>query len=100
MSSQSCTENQHRVLVINNNRLPGPLVIVPTSSFWGELAVYSSLARPYVVSEPDPPLLHMQGSGSETRPYASLIPRPSHCPVFDRLQYAEMEGEGLVYFIM
>ena len=25
----------------------------------------------------------------------SLIPRPSHCPVFDRLQYAKMEGEGL-----
>ena len=27
-----------------------------------------------------------------------LIPRSSHNPVFDRLQYANMEGEGLVYF--
>ena len=29
----------------------------------------------------------------------SLIPRPSHRPVFDRLQYAKTEGEGLVHFI-
>ena len=28
----------------------------------------------------------------------SLIPRPSHHPVFDCLQYAKMEGEGLVHF--
>ena len=31
-------------------------------------------------------------------PY-NLVPRPSHCPVFDRLQYAKTEGEGLVSFI-
>ena len=44
--------------------------------------------------------------GSETedtsllfRSVFSLIPRPSHRPVFDRLQYAETEGEGLVSFI-
>ena len=30
----------------------------------------------------------------------SLVPRPSHRPVFDRLQYAKTEGEGLVLFIM
>ena len=29
----------------------------------------------------------------------SLVPRPSHRPVFDCLQYVKMEGEGLVYFI-
>ena len=29
----------------------------------------------------------------------SLIPRPSLAPVFDRLQYANMEGEGLVNLI-
>ena len=29
----------------------------------------------------------------------SLVPRPSHHPVFDRLQYAETEGGGLVHFI-
>ena len=29
----------------------------------------------------------------------SLVPRPSHHPVFDCLQYAEMEGEGLGPFI-
>ena len=26
----------------------------------------------------------------------SLVPRPTHRPVFDRLQYAKTEGEGLV----
>ena len=26
----------------------------------------------------------------------SLVPRPSPAPVFDRLQYAKTEGEGLV----
>ena len=26
--------------------------------------------------------------------FSSLVPRPSHHPVFDRLQYAKMEGEG------
>ena len=31
-------------------------------------------------------------------PY-NLVPRPSHCSVFDRLQYAKTEGEGLVSFI-
>ena len=30
----------------------------------------------------------------------SLIPRHSHRPVFDRLQYAKREGEGLVSFII
>ena len=30
----------------------------------------------------------------------SLVPRPSHSPVFDHLQYAKMKGEGLVHFIM
>jgi len=29
----------------------------------------------------------------------SLIPRPSTPPVFDRLQYAKTEGEGLGNFI-
>jgi len=29
----------------------------------------------------------------------SLVPRPSTPPVFDRLQYAKTEGEGLVNFI-
>ena len=29
----------------------------------------------------------------------SLVPRPSHHPVFDRLQYAKTEGESLVHFI-
>ena len=27
---------------------------------------------------------------------SSLVPRPSPAPVFDRLQYAKTEGEGLV----
>ena len=27
----------------------------------------------------------------------SLVPRPSHRPVFDRLQYAKMEREGLIH---
>ena len=31
--------------------------------------------------------------------WTSLVPRPSHCPVFDCFQYAKTEGEGLVYFI-
>jgi len=31
---------------------------------------------------------------------ASLDSRLSHRPVFDRLQYAKTEGEGLVHFIM
>ena len=31
--------------------------------------------------------------------FHSLVPRPSHCPVFDCLQYAKTEGEGLVSFI-
>ena len=30
---------------------------------------------------------------------ASLVPRPAYHPVFDCLQYAKTEGEGLVYFI-
>jgi len=30
---------------------------------------------------------------------ASLVPRPSTPPVFDRLQYAKTEGEGLGNFI-
>ena len=29
----------------------------------------------------------------------SVIPRPSHGPVFDRLQCAKMEREGMVHFI-
>ena len=29
-------------------------------------------------------------------PLSSLVPRPSPAPVFDRLQYAKTEGEGLV----
>ena len=29
-------------------------------------------------------------------PLPSLVPRPSPAPVFDRLQYAKTEGEGLV----
>ena len=29
----------------------------------------------------------------------SLVPRPSHRSVFDRLQYAKTEGKGLVSFI-
>ena len=33
------------------------------------------------------------------RTHPSLVPRPSHCPVFGRLQYAKIEGEGLVHFI-
>ena len=33
-------------------------------------------------------------------PYVRLVPRPSHRPVFDHLQYAKTEGEGLVSFIM
>ena len=28
-------------------------------------------------------------------PYTSLVPRPSHCQVFDCLQYAKMKGKGL-----
>ena len=36
----------------------------------------------------------------ETYMYDSLIPRPSPRPVFDCLQNAKMEGEGLVHFIM
>ena len=31
--------------------------------------------------------------------YSQACSRPSHRPVFDRLQYAEMEGGGLVLFI-
>ena len=31
--------------------------------------------------------------------HISLLPSPSHHSVFDRLQYAKMEGEGLVHFI-
>ena len=30
----------------------------------------------------------------------SLIPRPSHCKVFDRLQLAERKEEALVHFIL
>ena len=30
--------------------------------------------------------------------FTSLVPRPSHHPVFDHLQYAKMKGEGLVHF--
>ena len=30
----------------------------------------------------------------------SLVPRLFLPPVFDHLQYAKMEGEGLVHFIM
>ena len=29
----------------------------------------------------------------------SLIPRPSHCPVFDHIQYVEMEGRSLEVFV-
>ena len=29
----------------------------------------------------------------------SLVPRPSHCPVFDCLQYVKREEKGLVHFI-
>ena len=32
-------------------------------------------------------------AGEEAHP--SLVPRPSDCPVFDRLQYAKLEGEDL-----
>ena len=32
----------------------------------------------------------------ETEKSASLVPRPSPAPVFDRLQYAKTEPEGLV----
>ena len=28
--------------------------------------------------------------------HGSLVPRPSPAPIFDRLQYAKTEGEGLV----
>ena len=31
--------------------------------------------------------------------HPSLVPRPSYRPVFDCLQYAKTEGEGLVHFI-
>ena len=31
--------------------------------------------------------------------YCSLVLRPSHRPVFDHLQYAKTEGEGLVHFV-
>ena len=33
--------------------------------------------------------------------WGSLVPRPSHRPVFDRLQYAKMEGErsGIIYHV-
>ena len=30
--------------------------------------------------------------------FTSFVPRPSHHPVFDRLPYAQMKGEGLVHF--
>ena len=31
--------------------------------------------------------------------YVSLVPRPSHRPVFDRLQYAKTEGKVCSIFI-
>ena len=31
-----------------------------------------------------------------TKSYTSLVPRPSPAPIFDHLQYAKTEGEGLV----
>ena len=34
--------------------------------------------------------------GVKRREKVSLVPRPSPAPVFDRLQYAKTEGEGLV----
>ena len=30
----------------------------------------------------------------------SLVPRPSHHPVFDRLQFTKTNREGLVHFIL
>ena len=30
----------------------------------------------------------------------SLVPRPSHQPVFDRLQFTKINREGLVHFIL
>ena len=36
------------------------------------------------------------GGGGGGGGMGSLIPRPSPAPVFDRLQYAKTEGEGLV----
>ena len=29
-----------------------------------------------------------------------LVPRASHCPVFECLQYSKREGEGLINFIL
>ena len=46
------------------------------------------------------PSLHYCSSHAQWQPYLSLVPRPSHCPVFDRLQYAKMEEGGLVHFII
>jgi len=39
-------------------------------------------------------------TSSPTTLFSSLVPRPSTPPVFDRLQYAKTEGEGLGNFIM
>ena len=38
-----------------------------------------------------------QGPSPGGRQTTSLVPRLSHCPVFDRLQYGKMEGEGPFY---
>ena len=38
-----------------------------------------------------------QGPSPGGRQTTSLVPRLSHCPVFDRLQYGKTEGEGPFY---
>ena len=48
---------------------------------------------------PRPFVHHTQCAQSCTYLIASLIPRPSHCPVFDRLPVRKNSGEGMVHFI-
>ena len=63
-----------------------------------------SYARLYPHSLAPPSFYHcvVNTSNGYSLLFTSLIPRPSHCPVYmyDYLQYAKTEGEGLVHFIM
>ena len=44
-------------------------------------------------------LSQVSSANLPTKMEISLVSRPSHCSLFDCLQYAKTEGESLVYFI-
>ena len=70
-----------------------------TASIVHETVINSSQHTSTITCTAAPRVWHFSAFHCIRQPMAallSLVPRPSPAPVFDRLQYAKMEGEGLV----